>query len=225
MRSKALNSDIDAVIFDLDGTVADSMWMWTDIDIEYLSRFGFEFDKQLQADIAGMSILETAVYFKETYQIPYSTDRIIQDWILMSIDKYRHEVPLKPLARELLTFFRSRGLKTAIASSNAIDMIEACLEANSIRDQFDRIVTSDQVERGKPWPDVYLYAAEQLGAAPERCLVFEDIPEGILAGNAAGMKTVAVYDEFSKDQDDEKRRLADLYICDFGEFLSMEQDG
>ncbi len=224
MRSKTLNSDIDAVIFDLDGTVADSMWMWTDIDIEYLSRFGFEFDKQLQADIAGMSILETAVYFKETYQIPYSTDRIIQDWILMSIDKYRHEVPLKPQARELLAFFRSRGLKTAIASSNAIDMIEACLEANSIRDQFDRIVTSDQVKRGKPWPDVYLYAAELLGAAPERCLVFEDIPEGILAGKAACMKTIAVYDEFSEGQDEEKRKLADLYIHDFGEFLSMEQD-
>lgn len=222
MRLKTLNSEIDAVIFDLDGTVADSMWMWTDIDIEYLSRFGFEFDSQLQIDIAGMSILETAVYFKEKYQIPLTLDQIIGDWIRMSIDKYRHEVPLKEKTRELLAFFRSRGLKIAIASSNAIEMIEACLEANSVRDQFDKIVTSDQVKRGKPWPDVYLYAAEQLGVSPERCLVFEDIPAGIKAGNAAGMKTIAVYDKFSEKEDAEKRAFADLYVHDFGEFLNLE---
>ncbi len=222
MILKTLNSEIDAVIFDLDGTLTDSMWMWTDIDIEYLSRFGYEFDKQLQIDIAGMSILETAVYFKEKYQIPFSLEEIIQDWIRMSIDKYQHEVPLKPYARELLKLLRENGVRTAIASSNAIEMIEVCLRSNSIEDKFDKIVTADQVERGKPYPDVYLYAAECIGADPARCLVFEDIPAGIKAAKAAGMTAIAVYDDFSAPEDDEKHRLADFYYHDFGEFLKAE---
>ncbi len=222
MRLKTLSNEIDAVIFDLDGTLTDSMWMWTDIDIAYLSRFGYEFDKQLQTDIAGMSITETAVYFKKNYQIPYSLEEIIQDWIRMSIDKYQHEVPLKPYTRELLSALRENGVRTAIASSNAIEMIEACLYSNSIQDQFDKVVTSNQVKRGKPYPDVYLYAAECIGAEPSRCLVFEDIPAGLQAAKAAGMTAIAVYDDFSADVEDEKHSIADFYYHDFGAFLRAE---
>ena len=221
-KMRLLNSDIDTVIFDLDGTLVDSMWMWTDIDIEYLSRFGFEFDKQLQIDIAGMSVTETACYFREKYGIPRTIEQIIGDWIEMSYDKYKNEVGLKPYAVELLDYFRSEGIKLGIASSNAIDMIEVCLDSNGIRDRFDVIVTSDQAERGKPYPDVYLLAAERLGAEPERCLVFEDIPAGIMAAKAAGMKAVAVYDRFSEEADAEKHRLADMYCHDFSDFMKAE---
>lgn len=222
MKLKTLNSEIDAVIFDLDGTLVDSMWMWTDIDIEYLSRFGYEFDRQLQIDIAGMSVTETAQYFKEKYGIPRTIEEIIGDWIEMSFDKYKNEVRLKVCALKLLDHFRAQGLKTGIASSNAINMIEVCLEANGVRDRFDTIVTSDQVEHGKPFPDVYLRAAENLRTEPDRCLVFEDIPAGITAARAAGMKVIAVYDRFSEEADEEKRRLADMYCYDFSEFMKAE---
>ena len=137
-------------------------------------------------------------------------------------DKYKNEVGLKPYAVELLDYFRSEGIKLGIASSNAIDMIEVCLDSNGIRDRFDVIVTSDQAERGKPYPDVYLLAAERLGAEPERCLVFEDIPAGIMAAKAAGMKAVAVYDRFSEEADAEKHRLADMYCQDFSDFMKAE---
>lgn len=210
-------NSFDAVIFDLDGTLVDSMWMWTDIDIEYLDRFGHAFDPQLQKDIEGMSIEETARYFQDTYNIPRSLEEIMGDWIEMSIDKYRHEVTLKPYAAEFLAFLRNRSLKTAIATSNSIHMVEACLEHLSIRDAFDYVVTSSSVERGKPYPDVYLHVAEVLGVSPARCLVFEDIPAGIQAGKAAGMTVIAVHDTFSEDMDDIKRELADGYINDFSE--------
>ena len=112
----------EAVIFDLDGTLVDSMWMWTDIDIEYLARFGHPFDPEMQKEIEGMSIEETARYFKKRYNIPSTLEEIQADWIRMSIDKYRHEVPLKPYAHEFLKFLKSRSIRTAIASSNAMDM-------------------------------------------------------------------------------------------------------
>jgi len=213
------SSDPEAVIFDLDGTLVDSMWMWTDIDIEYLARFGHPFSRQLQIEIEGMSIEETAVWFKQKYQIPDSLEQIQRDWISMSLDKYRNEVPFKPYAREFLSFLKSRGIKTAIASSNAIDMVEACLGSLSARDMFDVIVTSSEVERGKPWPDVYLLAASRLKVQPERCIVFEDVTAGIRAGKAAGMYVYAVYDKYSEDMQEEKLRLADAYIRDFGELL------
>ena len=222
MKLKKQNSDIRAVIFDLDGTLADSMWMWTDIDDEYLSRFGLKVNDAVSEDIAGMSIEETAVYFKQAYNLPDSIERIIQDWIDMSLDKYKHEVPLKAYARELLHILKSNGIKTAIASSNAIDMIEACLKANGVSDMFDAVVSSSEVEHGKPYPDVYLYAAKRINTDPSECLVFEDIPAGIIAAKKAGMTVAAVSDEFSAGSEAEKKKLADMYYPGFKEFIEAE---
>ena len=86
-------------------------------------------------------------------------------------------------------------------------------------EMFDKIVSSSHVKRGKPHPDVYLHTADLLDSASEECIVFEDIPAGIIAGNAAGMETVAVYDKFSEGLTEEKMKLANLYIRDFGELL------
>ena len=84
-----------AVIFDLDGTLVDSMWMWKAIDIEYLGRYGYECPPFLQKEIEGMSFSETAIYFKETFRLPDTLEEIKQAWVEMSIEKYRREVPLK----------------------------------------------------------------------------------------------------------------------------------
>ena len=101
-----------AVIFDFDGTLVDSMWMWKQIDIEYLGRFGIVLDdsgaKRLQKDIEGMSFTETAVYFKDTFYIPDDIDVIKNDWTDMSVEKYRHEVGLKPYVREFLDFLKEK---------------------------------------------------------------------------------------------------------------------
>ena len=93
----------EAVIFDLDGTLVDSMWMWKQIDIEYLGRFGYECPPQLQKEIEGMSFSETAVYFKEKFQIPDSLEEIKQCWVDMSIEKYRCQVPMKKGVRRFLS--------------------------------------------------------------------------------------------------------------------------
>lgn len=210
-------NQIKAVLFDLDGTVMDSMWLWEDIDIEYLGRYGYELPEDLQKSIEGMGFTETAYYFKERFQIPDSIEEIKKEWNRMAFEKYANEVTPKPGVIRFLQHLKENGIQTAIASSNSHELIRACLKNNGMEQFFDCIVTSCDVAKGKPSPDIYQKAAQLLQVQPEHCLVFEDVPMGILAGKAAGMRVCAVEDAHSEDQKEEKRRLADYYIRSYDE--------
>ncbi len=209
-----------AVIFDLDGTLVDSMWMWKSIDIDFLGGRGIECPDDLQKDIEGMSFSETAFYFKERFKLEESLDEIKGIWVGMSIEKYRNEVPLKPGADKLLKYIAENGLKAGIATSNGRQMVEAVLESLHIGQYFQVVATSCEVAAGKPAPDIYLKVASELSVDPAHCLVFEDVPAGILAGKRAGMTVCAVDDDFSKDMEEEKRRLADYFIHDYHQIFN-----
>lgn len=204
-----------AVLFDLDGTLVDSMWMWHQIDVEYLGRFGLSCPPELQRNIEGMSFSETAVYFKETFCLPDSLDEIKQAWIDMSIEKYRSQVPLKKGAGRFLEFLKESGIRAGIATSNGRDMVDVVLDALEIRPYFQVVTTACEVAAGKPAPDIYRKVAERLGVLPEECIVFEDVPAGILAGKAAGMVVCAVEDAHSAGVRQRKQELADYYLADY----------
>ena len=220
-----------AMLFDLDGTLVDSMWMWEAIDIEFLGAYGYECPDDIQRAIEGMSFSETAVYFKERFDLPLSLDEIKAVWTRMSmkarqkrsssmsIDKYRHEVPLKPGVLEFLKYCKENGIRTGIGTSNGSEIVDAVLTSLKVKEYFDAVVTACEVAHGKPEPDIYLEVAKRLGVQPENCLVFEDIPAGIMAGKAAGMPVIAMEDDFSADLMDEKRALADAVISDYRELL------
>ena len=212
--------DKKAFLFDLDGTLVDSMWIWRDIDIEYLGRFGIQLPEDLQSCIEGMSFSETAQYFKARFSIPDTLEQMKDDWNRMAWDKYLHEVGLKAGVREFLAYYRSRGVKMAIATSNSRELVTAVVEAHGLTGFFDTIVTGCDVAHGKPSPDIYLEAAARLGVGPGECLVFEDIVPGIQAGRNAGMTVVAVEDAYSLYQERQKRELADIYIADYTEFFT-----
>ena len=211
--------NIDAVIFDLDGTLVDSMWMWKTIDIEYLARFGLEFPEDLQADIEGMSFTETAIFFKNRFKLPDPVDKIKRDWNEMAWDKYLNEVPLKEGVREFLDYLKEKQIPAGIATSNSKELVDLIINKHNISEYFKSIRTSCEVEKGKPSPDIYLLVAKDLKVEPLRCLVFEDIIQGIMAGKNANMKVCAVYDEFSKDDEKKKIKLADYYIRSMRELL------
>lgn len=209
-----------AVIFDLDGTLVDSMGIWKELDIEYLSRFQIELPNDLQSEIEGMSFYETAAYFKKRFSIPGSVEEITACWNEMAAYKYTHEVPLKKGVREFLALCKKNNLKLGIASSNSKELVVSVLRAHGIETYFDAICTSGHGEKGKPAPDVYLKAARELHIDPEQCLVFEDIIAGIQAGIAAGMKVCAVDDVYSKHQKEEKEKLAHYFIENYLEIVA-----
>jgi len=209
----------EAIIFDLDGSMVDSMWIWRDIDIQYLGQFGISLPENLQACIEGMSFSETAAYFKNRFKLPDSLDEIKAAWNRMARDKYANEVPVKEGVTGLLEYCKANGIKTGIATSNSRELVEALVKAHHLEAYFDCIMTACDVSKGKPAPDIYLAVAKKLGVSPENCLVFEDIIPGIQAGLSAGMKVCAVYDRYSEHQDEEKHRMADYYTYHFTELI------
>lgn len=208
-----------AAIFDLDGTLVDSMYVWGDIDVEYLGRFGLEVPEDLQRSVEGLSFSEVAVYFKERFGLEDSLEKIKQDWNDMAMLKYSTQIPLKEGVREVLQKMRQRGMRLGIASSNSPELVRAVLAANEVLSHFSCILTCCEVEKGKPEPDVYLETARRLEVPPSECIVFEDLPVGLMAGRAAGMTTCAVEDSYSASCREEKKRLADYYISSYQDIL------
>ena len=219
MRMKDILENKNAVIFDLDGTLVDSMWIWKAIDIEYLGRYGISLPDDLQKSIEGMGFSETAHYFKERFQIPDSIEEIKSTWNHMARHVYESRVPLKEGAFAFLNYLKGKNFKIGIATSNSRELVTIILKKHNILNIFDTVVTSCDVAAGKPSPDIYLKAAKDMNVTANKCLVFEDVPMGILAGKNANMTVCAVEDEFSKKMVDEKRQLADYYINTYLELI------
>lgn len=213
-------SNIKAVIFDLDGTLIDSMWLWKAIDIEYLKKFGYDLPDSLQNDIEGMSFTETAQYFKSTFNIPNTIEEIKAEWNKMAEEYYLTRVKLKDNVEHIIKYLNTNNIKTGIGTSNSRELVSLIVNRYNLANCFQSIRTSCEVKKGKPHPDIFLKVAEDLGVKPEECLVFEDIPNGIMAGKNAGMKVCAIYDDFSKHLTDEKISLADYYIEGYDQILN-----
>lgn len=207
--------NVKAVIFDLDGTLVDSMWMWETIDVEYLKKFDLSMPEDLQDCIEGMSFSETAAYFKERFSLPVSLEEIKKEWNKMAWDKYAHEVPMKAGVPAFLKYLKEKGIKTGIATSNSRELVELIIKKYKAESLFDSIHTACEVKKGKPAPDIYELVARELQVEPESCLVFEDVVQGIMAGRNAGMKVCSVYDDFSRKMDEKKKELSDYYIDSF----------
>jgi HAD superfamily hydrolase (TIGR01509 family) len=184
----------EAVIFDLDGTLIDSMWVWHKIDAQFLGDLNIPVPCDMDKQLEGKSFTESAQYFKTRFNLAMSIEDIKASWNHMARELYIHEVPLKEGVKEFLIFLQQNNIKTGIATSNSQHLVGLVLDSLGVKDYFSCIRTSCEVNKGKPFPDIYLKVAEELEVAPEKCLVFEDVPNGIRAGNNAGMTTWAIHD-------------------------------
>ena len=212
-------ADIKGTIFDLDGTLVDSMWVWSQIDVDYLKTKGHSMPEDLRNEISHLSFSQTAVYFKERFNLADSTEEILDDWHKMAFNHYSNNVKLKLGVKDFLNHIKSSDIKIGLATSNSVPLLEACLKNNHIYDYFDSITTTDEVSNGKNCPDVYLLAADKLGIRPKDCLVFEDILPAIKGAKAANMKVIAVKDDECLNSKEELLKYADKYIYSFSELL------
>lgn len=210
---------IRAVIFDLDGTLVDSMRMWYNVDKEYLARFGVEMPADLQRQIAGMNAEQTAWYFIRTFGIDRTPDRMMAEWHEMALEEYRSRLDLKDGAREILPWLKARGYRTGMGTTGFRTLSEMFLEGRGLRPYMDAIVCTEDVERGKPAPDIFLKCAERLGVEPGDCAVVEDLPEGLMAARNAGMLPIAVRDRDSAEMEARKRAVAAWYIESLRELM------
>ena len=184
-------STVAAVIFDLDGVLLDSEQAWDQARRDLVAETGGRWTDTATRDMMGMSSKEWPVYVRDELQVPLSADEINAEVVRRMIEGYRIALPLLPGARqavERLAAVRPLGL----ASSSNREVIDAVLDAMGVDHLFEVTVSSEEVGRGKPAPDVWLEAARRLDTAPGDCVAIEDSENGIKSAHAAGMRVFAI---------------------------------
>ena len=202
---------IKGAIFDVDGTLLDSMEIWEDVAIRFLKSIGVEAEPDLPEVMFTMSLPEGAAYVKEHYRLTRETDEIIQG-VLDIIRKYYEETaPLKPGVTKILEELSGKRIPMTVATSNNKEEVEAAFKRLGIASYFSRIFTCEEVGAGKTRPDIYMKAAEYMGTRPEETVIFEDVLHAIRTAKKAGFLAVGLYDEASKADQEEIKKEADWY--------------
>jgi len=209
-----------AVIFDLDGTLIDSMGIWLQVDKEYLEKRNIPVPDDLFKDVPeGNSFNEICLYFKDKFQLPDSIEEIGNEWIEMVAEHYKTNIKLNDGAEELIKYLYDQNVKIAIGTSNTKYLAETVLKANGVLQYFDTIVAGCEEIKGKPFPDIFLKAAEELGIEPKDCLVIEDTIYGVRAAHNGGMDAFAIFDDNDTHDIEKLKSEADFYAEDCWEIL------
>jgi HAD superfamily hydrolase (TIGR01509 family) len=182
---------IEAVVFDLDGVIVDSEQVWDDVRERLAHERGGRWHERAQADMMGMSSPEWSRYMHDVIGLEESPDEINDEVVRRMLERYRTELPLLDGAVDAVRRLAAE-LPLAVASSSNRPLIEAVLETAGIAGAFRVTVSSEEVERGKPAPDVYLEAARRLGVEPGRAAAIEDSANGLRSAHAAGLRVLAL---------------------------------
>jgi HAD superfamily hydrolase (TIGR01509 family) len=200
----------EAVVFDLDGVLLQSEEVWDAVRERYVREAGGRYDDEVQRAMMGMSAPEWSRYLHEEAGVLEDPEDINRDVVERMLEAYRRELPLLPGAVEAVRR-TAESFPLALASSSNREIFEAVLDLAGIAGCFSATVSSEEVARGKPAPDVYLEAARRLGVEPERCAAVEDSHAGIRSAKSAGMRVVAIPNA-SYPPDDEALALADTVV-------------
>lgn len=212
-------SEFEAAIFDLDGTLLESMGVWTEIDAAFLQKRGFEATEDYIRAVTPMGFRPAAEYTISRFGLEESPDEIMAEWDLMCRDAYAHTIGLKPDAEVYLRRLKQGGVKLGVATALTPELFRPALERNGVLSLFDAFTSLGEVRRGKGFPDIYLLTAQKLGVAPGACMVFEDISLGIAGAQAGGFLTCGVYDDSSAHEWDKIRETAHRTIRHYRELL------
>jgi HAD superfamily hydrolase (TIGR01509 family) len=197
---------LQAIIFDLDGVLADSEPWWNEIDAKLLSQYGVEYHGEYHREVLGVSYRIACEFYKKAFNLPASTDEMMERRGQIATEFFAKKVGLFPGTREVLNELRLQpAVRLGLATSSVGASARPFLDRHQITNFFDVIVTGDEVEHGKPEPDIYLRTAEKLKVLPDGCLVVEDSLSGIAAGKAAKMRVAAIPDRRFVDPGEYKR--------------------
>ncbi|HZT16953.1 MAG TPA: HAD family phosphatase [Gaiellaceae bacterium] len=210
---------IDAVVFDLDGVIVDSEQVWDEVRERYARERGGAYGPSAARDMMGMSAPEWSRYMVETVGVPGPPERVVADVLARMLDRYGDEPPLLPGAVEAVRRVGTRW-PIAIASSSNPELIEVVLRVAGLAPLVGVAVSSQEVPRGKPAPDVYVEAARRLDVDPARAAAVEDSHNGIRSAKAAGLSVVAIPNAHFPP-DDEALALADRVLSSIGD-LTVE---
>ncbi|RKR92471.1 HAD superfamily hydrolase (TIGR01509 family) [Micromonospora pisi] len=206
------------MIFDLDGVIVDSEPVWEEVRRRYVAEHGGAWQPDSQRRLMGMSTGEWASYLSAELGVDRSPEQVATEVVDEMARRYLEHVPLidgaDRVVREL-----AANWPMGLASSSPARLIEAALRATGLTDVFAVTLSTEQVARGKPSPDVYLQVAERLGMAPERCVAIEDSSNGVRSASAAGTRVVAV-PHASYPLDPDAERLAALVVPSIGELTA-----
>lgn len=176
----------------MDGVLVDTEQVWDEVRAQLTREWGGRYTPEAQRAMMGMSSPEWSRYLHDVVGLTPTPDEINREVVRRMLDRYREELQLVPGAVEAVLRLQGAGLRLGIASSSNRPLIDAVLESAGLADAFSTTVSSEEVERGKPAPDVYLEAARRLGVAPASCVAVEDSENGIRAAHAAGMRVLAL---------------------------------
>jgi HAD superfamily hydrolase (TIGR01509 family) len=201
-----MSPPIRAVIFDLDGVLADSEPWWNQIDAQLLGEYGKAYHGEYHREVLGVSYQLAVEFYKKAFDISAPTGDLMRRRGEIATEFFANRVGLFPHVGEVLEQLHAMNLRLAVATSSVSASARPFLDRHQLTGFFDVVVTGDEIERGKPHPDIYLHAAEKLGLSPNECLVIEDSLSGIAAAKSAGMRVAAIPDRRFVDPHDYKKK-------------------
>jgi len=209
-----------AVIFDLDGILADSEPWWNEIDSKLLAEYGVIYRGEYHREVLGVSYRLAVEFYKKAFGLSASIEELMRRRGEIATEFFANRVGLFPSTKRTLERLRDMKVRLAIATSSVSASARPFLDRHGLTPFFDGIVTGDEIERGKPDPDIYLRAAKKLGIGADACLVIEDALSGITAGKAAGMRVAAIPDRRFVDARDYEKE-ADYVLGNLSEIPAL----
>jgi HAD superfamily hydrolase (TIGR01509 family) len=208
---------LSAVIFDLDGVLADSEPCWSEIDTKLLAKYGVTYRGEYHQNVVGVSYRLAVEFYKKAFGLSVPTEEMMRRRGEIATEFFANRIGLFPNVKEVLEELRQMKLHLAVATSSVSASARPFLDRHQLTGFFDVIITGEEVEHGKPAPDIYLCAADKLGSPAETCLVIEDALPGVAAAKAANMRVAAIPDtrfvdprEYEKKADDVLDSLKEL---------------
>ncbi len=211
--------DIKAIIFDMDGTLIDSLDVWAESDRIFLEELGLPYNTSVSQAMKKMHYNSACDYIKETYRLEMPSEEIGRRIMEIVKDSYMHTIPLKPNVYEYLTAQQKKGIKMCVATSNDKGLAVGALKNLGIYDMMEFVITSDEVGIGKETPAIFIKAAEMLGFEPSETLVLDDSVHAVESAKSGGFIVGGVYGGKFADEFELIKKKADFTITDFGELL------